>query len=54
MAVPVAARQAVALESRDARVVCPRTPEPFIAVGQAYGDFEQVSDDEVRRLLRTR
>lgn len=54
VAVPVAARQAVALVSRDARVVCPRTPEPFIAVGQAYDDFDQVSDDEVRRLLRTR
>ena len=23
-----------------ARVICPRTPEPFIAVGQAYDDFE--------------
>ena len=54
VAVPVAARQALALVSPDARVVCPRTPEPFIAVGQAYDDFEQVSDDEVRRLLQAR
>jgi putative phosphoribosyl transferase len=51
VAVPVAARQAVALLAAEVRVVCPLTPEPFVAVGQAYVDFEQVSDDEVRRLL---
>lgn len=51
VAVPVAARQAVALLTPLARVVCPSTPEPFVAVGQAYTDFRQVSDDEVRRLL---
>jgi putative phosphoribosyl transferase len=52
VAVPVAARQALELVTPYARVVCPRTPQPFIAVGQAYDDFEQVSDDEVRRLLQ--
>jgi hypothetical protein len=33
-------------------VVCATTPSPFFAVGAAYWDFEQVTDDEVRRLLR--
>ncbi|GAA3735944.1 hypothetical protein GCM10022239_09990 [Leifsonia bigeumensis] len=33
------------------RVVCVSAPEPFWAVGQAYVDFTQTTDDEVRRLL---
>jgi predicted phosphoribosyltransferase len=33
-------------------VVCVRTPEPFIAVGQWYGNFNQTTDQEVRDLLR--
>jgi predicted phosphoribosyltransferase len=28
------------------------TPSPFFAVGQAYWDFAQTTDDEVRALLR--
>lgn len=32
-------------------VVCVSTPVPFDAVGQAYRDFRQVDDDDVRRLL---
>lgn len=32
-------------------VVCANTPPQFEAVGQAFADFHQVSDDEVRRLL---
>ncbi|WP_166905180.1 phosphoribosyltransferase [Mycobacterium sp. DL440] len=32
-------------------VVCTSTPPQFQAVGQAFADFHQVSDDEVRRLL---
>ncbi len=32
-------------------VVCASTPAMFEAVGQAFVDFHQVSDDEVRRLL---
>lgn len=32
-------------------VVCVTTPDPFGAVGQAYKDFSQVSDEEVRKLL---
>lgn len=35
-------------------VVCLRTPHPFYAVGEWYGDFGQVSDDEVTALLRGR
>ena len=33
------------------RVICVEIPEPFWAVGQAYVDFAQTTDDEVRRLL---
>lgn len=32
-------------------VVCARMPTPFSAVGQWYLNFEQTSDEEVRRLL---
>lgn len=34
-------------------VVCTTMPPGFEAVGQVYGDFHQVSDDEVRQLLST-
>jgi predicted phosphoribosyltransferase len=34
-------------------VVCSTTPTDFQAVGQAFVDFHQVSDDEVRTLLAT-
>jgi putative phosphoribosyl transferase len=51
-AVPVAApRTIAALRGAVDRVVCVRTPEPFHAVGLYYANFEQTSDDEVRRLL---
>jgi putative phosphoribosyl transferase len=51
-AVPVAApRTCAALSSVVDRVVCAATPEPFRAVGLYYANFEQTSDDEVRRLL---
>jgi erythromycin esterase-like protein len=33
-------------------VVCATTPSPFFAVGESYWDFTQVTDDEVRQLLR--
>ena len=53
VAVPVGARQAVqALRSVADRVVCLRTPEPFIAVGGAYEDFRQLSDEEVLSILK--
>jgi predicted phosphoribosyltransferase len=41
---------AVLQDEADA-VVCAATPEPFFAVGQAYEDFTQTTDDEVRELL---
>jgi putative phosphoribosyl transferase len=34
------------------RLVCLHTPEPFGAVGGAYHDFSQTTDEEVRRLLQ--
>ncbi len=32
-------------------VVCPSTPEPFLAVGRFYENFDQTEDDEVVELL---
>ena len=53
VAVPVAPRDTVARLERSAdEVVCGAMPEPFSAIGQWYARFEQVSDDEVVRLLQ--
>jgi len=50
--VPVAAaRTCAGLRSIVDRVVCLATPEPFHAVGLYYENFEQIGDDEVRRLV---
>lgn len=47
-AVPVASREAVELVRPYAdEVLCLEIPAWFYAVGQAYDEFEQVSDDEV-------
>jgi putative phosphoribosyl transferase len=52
VAVPVAARPTCEeIGSQVDDSVCLLTPEPFIAVGFWYEDFEQTSDDEVRELL---
>jgi putative phosphoribosyl transferase len=52
VAVPVGARQAVeALAAVADLVVCLSSPEPFIAVGGAYEDFRQLSDEEVVVML---
>ena len=52
VAVPVAAADTCAeLAKLVDSVVCVSKPEPFWAVGQAYIDFSQTSDEEVRRLL---
>ena len=32
-------------------VVVPQQPDDFRAVGQWYADFDQTSDEEVKRLL---
>lgn len=52
LAVPVAPPEALA-KLRDVydEVVCPHTPQPYMAVGQWYNDFHQVTDDEVRALI---
>lgn len=48
LAVPVAPREALAKLSKEAdEVVCLETPDPFFAVGQWYGHFPQVSDEQV-------
>lgn len=53
-AVPVASREAVELvRSYADEVVCLDMPAWFYAVGQAYGEFAQVSDDEVIAALAT-
>ena len=53
VAVPVGARQAVQmLRSVADLVVCLSTPEPFLAVGGAYEDFRQLSDEEVFAILK--
>ncbi|OBB97066.1 phosphoribosyl transferase [Mycobacterium sp. 852002-30065_SCH5024008] len=41
------------LELEADEVVCVTMPPGFEAVGQVYGDFHQVSDDEVRAALAT-
>jgi predicted phosphoribosyltransferase len=52
VAVPVAAPDAVAaLEAVADEVVCVETTDRFSGISQWYGDFTQVSDDEVARTL---
>jgi predicted phosphoribosyltransferase len=53
VAVPVAAPETCEALSREVdEVVCARAPERFFAVGNWYVDFSQISDAEVRGLLR--
>lgn len=53
LAVPVAPAQSIPrLEREVDRVVCLSTPEPFLAVGRWYRQFDQVSDENVRALLQ--
>lgn len=52
VAVPVGpATLSSQLQDEADEVVCTSTPAAFEAVGQAFVDFHQVSDEEVRRLL---
>ena len=52
MAVPVAPPEALPpLERWVDQAICLATPSPFYAVGQWYGDFTQVTDEEVLHLL---
>ena len=51
-AVPVASRAALSIMRNNADDwACVLAPEPFHGVGSWYEDFEQTTDDEVRRLL---
>jgi putative phosphoribosyl transferase len=52
VAVPVAAASTCRkLEQAAEEVVCVSTPALFVAVGQAYRDFGQTTDEEVCALL---
>jgi hypothetical protein len=52
VAVPVGSESVCQELERDAdQVICASTPEPLVAVGQAYRNFEQTTDQEVRGLL---
>jgi putative phosphoribosyl transferase len=52
VAVPVAPASALqALGEVADTVVCPRVPANFVAVGLAYTNFDQLSDEDVRALL---
>jgi putative phosphoribosyl transferase len=53
VAVPVAPPETCAMLRNEVDdVVCALAPEPFFAVGNWYDDFSQLSDHEVRELLR--
>jgi predicted phosphoribosyltransferase len=52
VAVPVGPRETVRDLSRVAdEVVCVATPDPFLAVGRFYANFDQTTDEEVFELL---
>lgn len=53
VALPVAPAQTVAeLACRCERIVCLAQPEPFVALGLHYRRFPQVSDEEVKAMMR--
>ncbi|MBI2147218.1 phosphoribosyltransferase [Candidatus Woesearchaeota archaeon] len=53
VAIPVAPPDTVQRLQKEAdEVICLETPLAFMAIGQFYGDFTQVEDDEVVRLLQ--
>ena len=53
VAVPVApAKVAAKLKNEVDDFICLYTPEYFIGVGMHYGDFSEVSDEEVIRMLK--
>lgn len=54
VAVPVAPPDTVEeLKKEVDKLVCPIVFEPFFAIGQFYEDFNQVSDEEVIKLLKS-
>ena len=53
VAIPVAPPDAVELLEREAdEVVCLEIPSSFMAIGEFYGDFSQVSDEEAAAILK--
>jgi putative phosphoribosyl transferase len=53
MALPVAPQETCDhLRAAADRLVCLRSPDQFLSIGTWYLDFEQVSDEDVRALLR--
>lgn len=53
VALPVAPPDTVELlESRADEVICIEVPDDFMAIGQFYEDFDQVSDEEAAGILR--
>ncbi|MFD7702324.1 phosphoribosyltransferase [Streptomyces caelestis] len=55
LAVPVGAREGVALMRAEAdEVVCPHEPAAFMAVGQWYEQFDQLTDEDVLDALHQR
>ena len=53
-AAPVCSVEGAQLMRREAdELVCPHQPVDFFAVSQAYGRFDQVSDEEVRQALES-
>lgn len=53
IAVPLGARETCdELRNEVDQVICAATPRPFTAVGTWYEDFTQVTDDQVRNLLK--
>jgi putative phosphoribosyl transferase len=40
------------LEEEVDELICPLRPDPFFAVGVWYDDFEQLTDTEVKALLK--
>lgn len=52
VAVPTASPDTCAsFEDEVDEIVCASTPDPFVAVGLWYRDFEPITDEEVRELL---
>ena len=51
LALPVASPEALRRLAKVAEVVCLEAPPDFLAVGEAYADFRQVSDEQVEALL---
>jgi predicted phosphoribosyltransferase len=55
VAVPIAPPDTCARLRRAAdEVICARSPDEFVAVGEWYDDFAQTTDEDVRRLLAAR